>query len=213
LNCPLTTARQKNRQGAPVIVKPQGGGFMRNILGSGLKVWHLLVFGIVLTFFAGGTVALADSDAINGFWKAGQVRFASASSTTGFNITGSNNPSVKVISVAITVPDGKKADLQTSFSADLHHNVGGTYAYCFGYFGLDGLDPDPAFFPGGGNTNYSYQLLGGVQANEPDALTVSMIGYRKGVSAGNHTVNVYINSAYSGCTILASNLNVVANIR
>jgi hypothetical protein len=190
-------------------------GLMKNVFNSKLKLWHLFVFGVVLLLVGGGAVALADTDAVNGFWAAGQVRFASAYSSNSVVITGSNNPPVKVLSTTFTVPVGKKADLQATFSADLHHGTGGIgYAYCFGYFGLDASNPDPKFFPGGGSLpNYQYQLLGGQQANEPDALTVSMFGFRKGVPAGTHTVNVYINSAYSGCEIQASNLNVIANIR
>lgn len=187
---------------------------MQKFFGSNLKLWHLVAFGVLLMLFGGGAVALADTDAITGFWKPGQVRFASAYSNTGITISGSNNPAVKVLSTSISVPDGKKADLQTSFSADLHHGVGGTgYAYCFGYFGLDGLDPDAGFFPGGALANYNYQLLGGAQSTEPSALTVSMVGFRKNVGPGNHTVNVYIASSYSGCEIQASNLNVIANLR
>lgn len=113
-----------------------------------------------------------------------------------------------VLSTTIDVPAGKKADLQTTFTADLHHNGASglsTYAYCFRKFGLDNANPDTKFHPD------SYQLLGGDTAHEPSAVTVT--GLRKNVGSGTHTVNVYVSAAYNGCTLFARNLNVIANIR
>lgn len=190
---------------------------MKHLLNGKLKVWHVLVVGFALLLFSGGAVALADTSAITGFWTPGQILLASSYRTTSVDITGSNNPSVKVLNVSINVPANKKADLQVSFSADYRHlGASGlaTYSYCSGYFGLDTADPDSAFKPGGfaAPGNYAYQLLGGDTAHEPAGLTVTMVGFRKNVPAGSHTVNVYINSAYNGCEIQNSNLNVVASI-
>lgn len=184
---------------------------MRNILSSGLQVWHLLVFGIIFVLFTGGAVALADTDSINGFWTAGQIRLASAyaDQTNTIDISGTGTEKI-VLSTTIDVPAGKKADLQTTFSADLHHNGAQgatTYAYCFGHFGLDNANPDTKFHPD------NYQLLGGDTDHEPGAVTVTMTGVRKNVGSGTHTVNVYVSAAYNGCTLFARNLHVVANIR
>ena len=65
---------------------------------------------------------------------------------------------------------------------------------------------DDHFNPG------QYQLLGGGTATQPDAVSVAMTGIRKGVGPGQHTVNVYINSAYAGCTLFAHALTVQADI-
>jgi hypothetical protein len=40
-----------------------------------------------------------------------------------------------------------------------------------------------------------------------------MSGVKKGVGPGYHYVNVYVSSAYAGCTLFARTLNVVATIR
>lgn len=189
---------------------------MKCTLNSNLKLWHLVTFAVVLMLFGGSAIVLADADAVKGFWAPGQIRLASVYSSDGIPITG--NTTVKVLSATITIPAGKKADLQTTFSADLRPSVGiGGFAFCFGYFGLDANNPDPGFKPGGvygyPEQGYEYELFGGATAQEPSALSVSMAGYRKNVAAGTHTVNVYVSSPYSGCTVEASNLNVIANIR
>lgn len=183
---------------------------MKNVLNGGLKVWHLLVFGVALLTLTGGAVALADEDAVKDFFPTGVIRLASASSAANSTIDISGTGTQKIVlSTTINVPIGKKADLQTTFTADLHHNSG-TYSYCFGSFGLDNTLPqdDTKFKPDG-----SYQLLGGDTAHQPSAVTVTMTGFRKNVSAGTHTINVYVDAAYAGCTLFDRNLNVVANLR
>ena len=64
----------------------------------------------------------------------------------------------------------------------------------------------PKFFPG------QYQLIGGQTATEPDAVTVTMTGFKKNIPAGAHTVNVYLSGAFSGCEVFDRNLNLVLNI-
>lgn len=184
---------------------------MKNILNGSLKFWHLVVFGLAVILLAGATVALADTSEINTFWAAGSARFASsyADQTSTIDISGTGTEKL-VLNTTIEVPDGKKADLQATFSADLHHNGASgaaIYAYCFGRFSLDGANPDTKFHPD------SYQLLGGDTEHEPSAVTVTMTGFRKNVGSGTHTVNVYVNASYNGCTLFARNLNVIANIR
>jgi hypothetical protein len=190
----------------------QGGKSVKNVLNGNLKIWHLMVFGIMVMLFTGGTIALADTDTVKGFLPPGEIRLANAYANTTVNISGTDTPPVIVLSTTINVPDGKKADLQTTFTADLHHNSG-TYSYCFGSFALDNTFPDTKFRPNDLADSSGYQLLGGDTAHQPSAVTVTMTGFRKNVGAGTHTVNVYINSAYAGCTLFARNLNVIANIR
>jgi hypothetical protein len=110
-----------------------------------------------------------------------------------------------VIRTTVSVPPGRTADVQASWSGDLHPNVG-QYAYCFGYFTIDGTTDD--FF----KPADAYQLIGGETAKMPNAVTVSMNGYRRQVGPGQHSLNVYINSAYAGCTIFGQALNAVINI-
>lgn len=181
---------------------------MRGILNSNIRVWHLVVMGALLVVITGGTVALSAS---SGFWRAGSVRLDSAyaSSNDTISITGSNNPAVRVLRLGITVPSGRRADIQATFTADLHHGgPGGTYAYCFGTITLDGSPSSSSrrFRPG------QYQLLGGAIASQPDAVSVAMSGVKRDVGPGYHTVNMYISSAYEGCTLFARTLNVVASI-
>jgi hypothetical protein len=187
---------------------------VKNVLNGNLKLWQLLVLGVVVSvLFGGAAVALADPGSVNNFFTQGTVRMASAYSSNSVDINAVS-PEKLVLSTTIVIPDGKKAELQTTFSADMHpFPTSSSYAYCFGHFGLDNANPDSGFKPGGGSSpNYLMQLIGGAVSKEPDAFTVTMIGFRKGVSAGTHTVNVYVSSAYNGCEIQASNLNVIANI-
>lgn len=180
---------------------------MRGILNSNLRVWHLVVMGALLVVITGGTVALSASSQ---FWQAGSVRLDSAyaSSNDTISISGTDNPPVRVLRLGITVPNGKRADIQATFTADLHHGIGPTYAYCFGTITLDGSPTSSShrFRPG------QYQLIGGAIASQPDAVSVAMSGVKRDVGRGYHTVDVYITSAYSGCTLFARTLNVVASI-
>lgn len=190
---------------------------MKNVLNGNVRIWHLLGFALILLLFSGGAVALAAPDVISAYFPAGDIRLASAWKNDPITVSGTDQPPVKVLSVSFTVPDGKKAELQTTFSGELQHGTGGAgYAWCDAYFGLDSASPDPAFKPGGfiigDPSNSAYQLLGGPQAKEPQIITSGMAGFRKNVPAGKHTVNVYFVSVYSGCTVFARNLNVIVNI-
>lgn len=178
---------------------------MRGILNSNLRLWHLVVLGALVVVLAGGAVALSAS---SDFWRAGSVRLDSAYSDDTINISGTDTPPVRVLRLGIYVPSGKRADIQATFTADLHHNGPATYAYCFGTITLDGSPSSSSrrFQPG------QYQLLGGATASQPDAVSVAMSGVKKSVGYGYHTVNVYVSSAYAGCTLFARTLNVVATI-
>jgi hypothetical protein len=176
---------------------------MKRVLDSNLRIWHLLVMGVLLALLTGGTFVVAAGPAA--FWPAGNVRLASAQNDNTISITGSNNPAVRVLRTTFSVPSGRKADLQAVFTADLHHGIG-TFAYCFGEFTLDGSPPDDQFNPG------SYQLLGGSTATQPDAVSVAMTGIRRGVGSGFHTVDVYIDSAYGGCTLFAHAMTVAVDL-
>lgn len=178
---------------------------MRGILNSNLRLWHLVVMAVLLVLLTVGTIAVSAGPAA--FWPSGSIRLTGAQSDDSISITGSNNPAVRVLRATLSVPSGKKADLQATFTAELQHGVG-TYAYCFGDITLDGSPANSSnlFNPG------QYQLLGGETAKEPNAVSVAMMGIRKNVGPGFHSVNVYINSAYAGCTLNARALSVVADI-
>lgn len=180
---------------------------MKHLLNGNLKVWHLIAFGVVMLLFGGGATVLAGTSGVAKFWHPGDFRLASASADDTKGIPG--NTQEIVLSASINVPEGKKADLQATFSADLHPGttIGGTFAFCFGQFGLDNTVPDAKFKPGDVS-----QLLGGEIAKMPQAVTVAMTGYRKNISAGTHTVNVYVSGSFDGCTLFARNLNLVASV-
>jgi hypothetical protein len=179
---------------------------VKGLLNSNLKLWHLVVLSALVVVLAGGAVALSAS---SDFWNAGSVRLDSAYSDDTISIEGTDNPPVRVLRLQVRVPSHKVADIQATFTADLHHNGPATYAYCFGTITLDGTPSNSSrrFQPG------QYQLLGGATASQPDAVSVSMSGVKKGVGPGYHYVNVYVSSAYAGCTLFARTLNVVATIR
>lgn len=177
---------------------------MSGILDTKVTLRHLLILGILVATFAVSVGTLA-ANTINGAFSAGSIRMSSAKSNQFLSVSGTDNPPVLVLHTAFTVPSGKTADVQATFAASLAHNVG-TYAFCFGAFTLDGATTDANFKPG------SVQLIGGGTATEPDTISTSMTGFRKGISHGSHTVNVYIHSAYAGCTVEDRALNVLVNI-
>ena len=169
---------------------------------SKVTLRHLLVLGVLVAVPALGAGAFAASS-VNSFRPAGTIRLASASSSSSVSVD--SDTVKKVLSVSISVPSGRHADLQATFSASVHHNLG-TFAYCFGSITVDGVPPSGQFKPG------LQQLLGGATASEPDAVSAAMTGYRTSVGSGSHTVNVYITPSYAGCTLQERALNVVADI-
>jgi hypothetical protein len=175
---------------------------MRGVLSANVRLWHLLVLTVLFALVTGGTLVVGAVPAA--FWPNGNVRLASAQNSNTISIEGSNNPAVRVLRTSITVPSGKHADIQTIFTTDLHPNTfQQTYAYCFGEFRLDGSASN--FVP-----DESYQLLGGETAKQPNAVSVAMSGIRKGIGPGTHNVDVYIESAYGGCTLFSRALTVLA---
>lgn len=177
---------------------------MRSPLDRSVRLWHVLVVGLLVLVVTGGTAVLAAAG--GAAFPSGTVRLASAWSNESISISGTDNPPVKVLGVAFSIPAGKTADVQATFSASLLHNAG-TYAYCFGRITIDGATPNKAFRPG------SYQLLGGKTDSLPNGITASMTGFRPNIGAGNHEVRVYVNSAYAGCTLQERALNLVINVR
>jgi hypothetical protein len=181
---------------------------MIQILDSRVTFRRFLSIAIPVAAIALGTTAVAGTRSVDSLQPVGTVRVAMASSTQSVDITGTDTPPVKVLSASISVPFGKQADIQATFTASLIHLTGGAgYAYCFGTFNLDAGPPYNQFKPG------SFQLLGGAQSSEPDAVGVAMTGFKKGVGPGTHAINVYVTSAYSGCELQERALNVVVNIR
>jgi hypothetical protein len=176
---------------------------MSGILDSKLSLRHLLILGVLIAILTVSAGAVAGVRISHGTFTTGSIRMSSASSTTFVNVSSTVT---KVIRTGIKVPSGKVADVQATFSATLAHNLG-TYAFCFGAFTLDDqAPPDATFKPG------QVQLLGGGTATEPDAVTVSMSGYRLTIGPGKHYVNVFINPAYAGCTVEDRALNVLVNV-
>jgi hypothetical protein len=180
---------------------------MVRILDRNVKVWHLLVLGLLLGVLVGSTITIAATPAAQ--WGSGNIRLASAASASTVSISGTDTPPVRVLRTEINVPSGRVADIQASFGASLLPNkLTGTFAYCFGYFTLDSqTNTDPQFRPG------QVQLIGGPHADQPNAVGVGMEGWRRNIGPGRHHVNVYINSAFAGCTLMERALNVVMNVR
>lgn len=181
---------------------------MSRFLDSKLTLRHLLIFGVLIATLAISAGAVAGVRISHGTFTTGSIRMSSASSNAFVNV--SSDTLTKVIRTGIKVPSGKVADVQATFSATLAHNLGtgdGTYAYCFGAFTLDDQTyPDHTFKPG------PVQLLGGAAANEPDAVTVAMTGFRTTIGPGKHYVNVFINPSYAGCIVEDRALNVLVNV-
>lgn len=173
-----------------------------------LKRIHLVGVGLAVSALIGGTFAIAASPAAQ--FSSGSLRLSSASSDSSVSIEGTDGPDSlkRVLRTQIVVPSGKTADVQATFSTAMLHNIGGTaHAYCFGRFTLDSQsNEDPSFKPG------QVQLLGGQYAQMPNAIGVAMTGFRKNIGSGTHYVNVYISSAYEGCTVMERALNVVVNV-
>ena len=174
-----------------------------------LKRWHVLSAVLAVSVLVGGTFAIAATP--TGQFASGSIRLASSWSGDSIDITGSDDPESlkRVLRTSISVPSGRTADVQASFSAALHpRKLNGTFAYCFGRFTIDSQsNVDPQFRPG------QTQLIGGSHAEQPDAITVTMNGFRKGIGPGTHYVNVYVSSAFEGCQLQERALNVVVNIR
>jgi len=163
---------------------------------------RLMGAGLAVALLAGGTFAFAATPAAQ--FPSGSLRLSSASSSATVSVD--SDTMERVLRTAITVPSGKVADVQATFSTTMLHNIG-TYAYCFAYFTLDSQSNiDPQFKPG------QVQLLGGATAQMPNALGVAMTGFRKNIGPGTHYVNVYINPSYAGCTLMERALNVVVNV-
>lgn len=164
---------------------------------------HLVGVGLALAALVGGTFAIAASPAAQ--FSSGSLRLSSAASDSTVSVD--SDTIKRVLRTSINVPSGKVADVQATFSTAMLPNLG-TNSYCFGYFTLDSqTNIDPQFKPG------QVQLLGGAVADLPNAVGVAMTGFRKNIGPGTHYVNVYINPAFSGCTLMERALNVVVNVR
>lgn len=171
----------------------------------------VLATGLAVAALIGGTVASALPSSPAGQWGAGTVRLSSNYEDDSISINGTSGPDSlkRVIRSLIIVPSGRVADVQATFAGTLQPNNGsGTYAYCFGRFTVDSqsnLDPD--FKPG------QVQLIGGPHAKQPNSIGAAMTGYKRNIGPGRHYINVYISSAYQGCTMMERALNLVVNIR
>ena len=178
---------------------------MFGFLDTKVTLRHLLVLGVLVAVPAMGAGALAARGSIgsNSLLPAGTIRMASTSSNSSVSV---DSDTVKrVLHVSITIPSGKHGDIQATFAATISHKLG-SFAYCSGTITLDNAPPSGKFLPG------LQQLLGGPTSAEPDQVSAAMTGYRTGVSAGAHIVNVYITPAFAGCILQERALNVLVNI-
>ncbi len=181
---------------------------------TGLRAPRRLVAasGLALAALIGGTVASALPSSPSGQWNAGSLRLSSSYATDSIAITGTQgaDSEKRVIRSKITVPSGRVADVQASFSAMLLPNTGsGDFSYCNGYFTVDSQsNPDAQFRPG-----EQIQLLGGANSKLPNAVGVGMVGFKRNIGPGTHYINVYVRSAYEGCTLMGRALNLVVNLR
>lgn len=182
---------------------------MNGLMDRPVRLWHVVIVGVLGMLLVGGGLALAGSG--SAIFPAGSVRMVSAWSDEPKDVSGTDVPPVRFLSVAFNVPSGRRADLQATFSGSLHPNgqpIPDVFAFCFGRITLDGPPSGTNLFRPG-----MQQLIGGPRANMPNAVSVAMTGYRKNVGPGSHTVRVYISSAFEGCSFQERNLNVLVNIR
>lgn len=163
---------------------------------------HLVGIGLVVAALVGGTIGMAASPAAQ--FSSGSLRLSSASSDTSVSVD--SDTIKRVLRTSISVPSGKVADVQATFSTAMLPNIGSS-SYCFGYFTLDSqTNIDPQFKPG------QVQLLGGAVADLPNAVGVAMTGFRKNIGPGTHYINMYINPSFAGCILMERALNVVVNV-
>ena len=162
---------------------------MFGFLDTKVTMRHLLILGVLVAVPSMGAGAIAASNSVNSLSPSGTVRMASTSSTSSVSVD--SDVVTKVLQVSINIPSGKHGDIQATFASSILHSAG-TYAYCFGSITLDNAPPSGQFRPG------LQQLLGGPTSAEPDQISTAMTAYRTGVSAGTHTVNVYITPSFAG---------------
>ena len=177
------------------------------ILDRNVKLWHLLLTGVAFAAIAGGSVGFAAAPAA--FFSAGTTRIVSASADASISVGTDENK--RVLRVTFTVPAGKTADAQATFSATLLRKLGAN-AYCFGEFALDTAPSDTqpsdsTFKPG------VYQLAGWGSGTSPSALTGSMSGFRRNIGPGTHNLDAIIRGSFAGCDVTERALNVVVQYR
>ena len=176
---------------------------MFSFLDTKVTLRHLILLGVIVAVPSIGAGALAGSSSTDSLRPAGSVRMVSASSASSVLVTSGY---VRVLHVSVTVPSGKTADVQASFSASVAHLIGGGTAFCWGNFTIDHAPPDTKFKPG------NQELFGGSESFEPDVFSIGMVGFRSGVGPGTHTVNVYVSPYGDGCAVHERALNVLLNI-
>jgi len=177
------------------------------ILDRNVKLWHLLLTGVALAAIAGGSVGIAAAPAA--FFASGTTRMVSAGASDPVEVGSGTN--TRVLRVTFSVPSGKTADAQATFSGFLARNVGAN-AFCLGEFALDsspaGSPPSDATFKPG-----AYQLIGWADATKPTGLTASMTGFRRNIGPGTHNLDVIIRGSFAGCTVTERALNVIVQYR
>ena len=176
------------------------------VLDRNVKLWHLLVVGLLVAVVAGGSVGIAAGPAA--LFPSGSTRIVSVSATEPVSV--GSNVNTRVLRATFTVPSGKTADAQASFSGFVVRNVGAN-AYCYGEFALDSAPAssppsDPTFKPG------VFQLVGWADATTPTGLTASMTGFRRNIGAGTHNLDVILRGSFAGCAIAERALNVLVQI-
>lgn len=176
-----------------------------SILNRNVKIWHLVLAVVVGASLFGGGFVMAAAPAT--FFPSGAVRLSSAFVSQENAVGLGSNETDRVIRTSVTVPAGKKANIQATFSAMIQPDKSGTnFAYCYAEFTLDSATSDAAFAPG------LTQMIGGEHAEMPDQIHIAVTGFRAGVGPGTHQVNVYVTGSFNGCTVNERTLNVIATI-
>ena len=148
---------------------------MLGFLDTKVTLRHLLILGVIVAVPSMGAGALAAGGLAQ---RPVQRRFGAhvvvVEPLPQWPSTSLDAPK-RILQTSFTVPAGKTADLQATFSANMQHQTDGSaYAYCSAEFTVDHAPPDTTFKPG------LDQLLGALAADEPESVGVSMSGYRLG---------------------------------
>ncbi len=189
---------------------------MFRILDRNVKMWQMLVLVSVMGLLVGGgiTIAAPQRGSPPLPFPAGSIQLSSAARSPKVHIPleegpedGGPPPKI-VLRTAISVPSGKVAEVQATYSVDIHPVQGSDYVGCQAWFTLDSLVVDNEFHPG------EVALLEAVlpQNNNVTRLLnvgASMSGSRRSIGPGHHYVNVRV---LGPCDLYDQALNVGVNI-
>ena len=172
---------------------------MKRVLTGRVRVRHLLLIAVGIGALGSSAAAFAGSGP-----SSPQVLVASASADFGDNdlTTPANGTEVKVLSLSFDIPQGKKGDLEATFSGVIQHN-NGQQAICLGGFRLTTpsgpLLLDPPFF----------LLIGGATDSIPDLTTTAFSQFTKNLQPGHYVLKAMLWSQFATWTVSARGMNIV----